>query len=38
MPGGCKVMILRSGILGKVGPLAEAAEGGRNRQLIALRR
>ena len=27
MPGGCEVMIPRSGILGKVGPLTGAAEG-----------
>ena len=27
MPGGCEVMIPRSGILGKMGPLAGAAEG-----------
>ena len=30
MPGGYEVMIPGSGILGKVGPLAGAAEGGRN--------
>jgi hypothetical protein len=37
MPGGCEVMIIPSGIRGKVGLLDGATEGGRNRQLIVPR-
>jgi hypothetical protein len=38
MPGDCEVMIIPSGIRGKVRLLDGTIEGDRNRQLIAPRR